>query len=288
MTRRRALRTATTVVVLVLVVGSGTAVAAIPGTGGPGVAVSTAAIGACTTITEPGYYELDAGVTYASTVTSTPCIRITADDVVLDGRGNTFAGRGITATTGILVDGGRNVTVRDVKLTDWHRAVEYDSADGGSVTNVTAESNVYGIVLTESTAVSVTGNTLSNNFVGVHTRDSARTVFERNRFVGNGVAFDAPGPSERTRGPHDGPAVGSIRVGAGVTLSIGPPMDADGDGRYEDVTGDGKRSVVDRLALTVIVTADTVGLADVTAEQGAALDFDGDDRLGYGDVLAFG
>jgi PKD repeat protein len=71
--------------------------------------------------------------------------------------------------------------------------------------------------------------------------------------------------------PFDGPVPGAA--------GVGPPTDPDRDGRYEDVDGDGTFALVDVISLA-FVDADALGTA-----QRAALDFDGDGDLGFGDVV---
>jgi hypothetical protein len=73
----------------------------------------------------------------------------------------------------------------------------------------------------------------------------------------------------------------------GVTLALGPPLDPDGDGRYEDVTGDGDVGVLDVAALPVVVAAHHLGVMAATADQRRGFDFDGDGGLGFDDVFTY-
>jgi hypothetical protein len=66
-------------------------------------------------------------------------------------------------------------------------------------------------------------------------------------------------------------------------LGPAPPGDPDGDGRYEDVDGDGDRTLADVFALAFEVVPRTGSLSDA---QVAALDFDGDGGLDLADVFA--
>jgi hypothetical protein len=83
--------------------------------------------------------------------------------------------------------------------------------------------------------------------------------------------------SEGSDGPFDGPA-------PGIEEAAGPPLDADGDGKYEDVNGDGETDFAD-----VVDFAFALGATDqLTAGQRAAFNFDGDagDEVTFGDVVS--
>jgi parallel beta-helix repeat protein len=73
---------------------------------------------------------------------------------------------------------------------------------------------------------------------------------------------------------------------AGITLTFGPPADPDGDGVYEDVTGDGEVDFFDAFAHAAVLTAANDGAIDLSDEQASALDIDDDGTLTYGDALA--
>lgn len=73
---------------------------------------------------------------------------------------------------------------------------------------------------------------------------------------------------------------------AGITITLGPPTDPNGDGVYEDVTGDGEVNVIDAFTHAGVVTAVNQGFLDLTEEQKDALDVTGDGTLNYQDSLA--
>lgn len=244
---------------------------------GPGGAADPAAdapteLGRCTDITEPGVYEIDEEFAAGGFAPSQQCLRITADDVVIAGGGNDLDGLGASNTTGVHVVGADNVTVRNLRVADWQRGIHFDNASNAEVRNVTATSNVYGVVVENSTATAGDGANVSNNLVGV------RFDGDTSSRLGNAVAA-----SNRIGGVHEEIAI----RGHGIEWTYGPPVDRDGDGRYEDLTGDGGRTVSDSLALVLVVTADALGVTDLSDDQEAALDFDGNGDLGPGDVLAF-
>lgn len=124
-------------------------------------------IDGCTTITEPGRYVLANDITRQGTITSGTCIEIRASDVTLDGDGHAFTGLGTSNSTAIYAVGVENVVVRDIRIADWHRAVNYRRVSNGEIRNVEVESSAYGVTLAESDGVTLTDSTISGNFVGV-------------------------------------------------------------------------------------------------------------------------
>lgn len=140
-------------------------------------------VGECATISEPGRYVIEENRTYAGTAGSTACITVEADDVVLEGSGTTFDGRGISDTTGIRVVGASNVTVRNLTVTDWHEGVHYVNATDGAVRNVHVSESPYGVAVENSTGVTVTESRFSRDIVGVRLRDDRNTRLSNNTFT---------------------------------------------------------------------------------------------------------
>jgi parallel beta-helix repeat protein len=77
-----------------------------------------------------------------------------------------------------------------------------------------------------------------------------------------------------------------IDVGGITLFEIGPPQDLDGDGLYEDVTGDDRFTLSDVLALDIVVTFYESGDLALTDAQVAALDFNQDGHLTEADTTA--
>jgi hypothetical protein len=73
---------------------------------------------------------------------------------------------------------------------------------------------------------------------------------------------------------------------AGLTIEVGPPMDNDSDGVYEDLNGDGELTVLDAVLHAVVVTVVEEGELDLTSEQADAVDVDRDGDVGYDDASA--
>lgn len=124
-----------------------------------------------TTITKPGTYRLAADIQRGDgTRISGSCIEIKSSDVVLDGAGHTVDGWGISDTTGIQVRGPgtlRNVTVKNVKVTEWNRGVHFHDVADATVRNVEATANSYGISFERARRSTVERTTSTGNLVGV-------------------------------------------------------------------------------------------------------------------------
>lgn len=240
--------------------------------GGSIPAVAPTTVDRCTEINEPGVYRIGEEFAGAGYRPSVPCIRITADNVVLQGDGRVLEGLGATNTTGVQIIGADNVTVRNLRVSDWQRGIHYENASNVKIRNVTVTSNVYGVTISNSSGTALVGANVSANLVGFRFEGDTSTRSERIVTASN-----------RIDGVHE-----EVEVrGYGIKWTYGPPLDYDGDGHYDDVTGDGDRTIDDRLAVVVIVTADSLGTTDLSDDQVEAFDFDDDGELGLGDVLAF-
>ncbi|WP_435152007.1 NosD domain-containing protein [Haladaptatus sp. DFWS20] len=233
---------------------------------------SVSTIGSCTKITEPGTYALGKDIHNGKTRISTGCIEIRADDVVLDGRGHLLDGFGVSDTSGVRVEGASNVTVRNLRAKDWNRGVMVKNAEDVTIRGVDASNNAIGIDVTDAD-VRLVENVARRDLKGIVLADPWDDELERNR-IGNNHVVNVYAPL----------AVVDV---FGVQLTVGPPLDPDRDGQYEDVTGNGQTGFWDAVAFPVVVVANTVGLADVPTEQRVSLDFDDDGRLDHGDVLAY-
>jgi hypothetical protein len=163
MRRSRRIASWTTAIALVVL-----ALAVLPA----GTAAQATPVDDCRSISEPGEYRL------ASTLSgndSAPCLRITASNVTLDGRGNAVLGNDSEAA-GVLVeptdeDTLRNVTVSNLTTTGWEAGLGFRGGVAtGTVRNVTAATNRDGIVIdpryrfqTASGTVELIDNTAVDN-----------------------------------------------------------------------------------------------------------------------------
>ncbi len=129
-------------------------------------------ISECTVIDEPGEYVLTGDIDHDEL--DEPCIEITADDVVLDGRGHM-----IRYGSGVEVSGAdvtvENLSVRGVV------GIRYVQTTRGTIRNneTSAED---GIVLESTTRTVIQGNECRDDFETIHLAERERRPRERRRW----------------------------------------------------------------------------------------------------------
>lgn len=159
-------------------------------------------IDSCTTITEPGRYVLTADIMDdQSTHLSESCIRIEADDVILDGNGHQVDGRGVSGTVGVSVASSgqlTNVSVTGLRVTDWDWGIYYDGVTEGQIRGVTAKHNGAGVSLNDTQEVSVQDNEISYNGIGLFVLDAANNSIRHNTISDNLVGVDCNGADSNT------------------------------------------------------------------------------------------
>lgn len=231
-------------------------------------------IDGCRTIEEPGRYVLTRDVSNDhGTRTSQNCVWINTSDVVLDGASHEIDGIGVSDSTGVYVGSDEpleNVTVRNLAVSDWHRGVWFRNVSQGSIQGVNATENAFGLAIENASHSAIRDNEASGNLVGISVDASNDTELSGN---------DA-------RSNHVTGIYGEVTAleAFGTDVSVGPPLDHTGDGRYEDVTGNGESGIGDALTLFGIVSAETAGISGLKDDQRRMFDFDRDGRLDYGDV----
>jgi parallel beta-helix repeat protein len=168
----------------------------------------------CTTIDTPGSYELAGDISNSAT---SPCIEVTASDVVFDGAGHEIDGVG--NGTGVQVAGTgtlSNVTVRNLRVTDWETGVRYATVSDGVVDSVNASGNgATGIVFSKTTASTVRDATVTGNEDGIRLVGSADNVVRALDSAANANR----GVVVRSRSPNNtlaGSAVSDNRVGIAI------------------------------------------------------------------------
>ncbi|WP_435348515.1 right-handed parallel beta-helix repeat-containing protein [Haloarchaeobius sp. HRN-SO-5] len=136
----------------------------------------------CQVIRDPGRYELTTDVTGGQ---AGICIHVRASDVVLDGNGNAVTGAGASDSVGVFVYNGSageevdredslsNVTVRDVRVTNWDDGVVVGDMNGigteVTLRNVEARNNAnVGVSLTEVGGAELVAVTASENRFGMY------------------------------------------------------------------------------------------------------------------------
>lgn len=131
------------------------------------LAAGSISVNGPTVISSPGTYVLTKDISGGGS----PAIWIQSSDVIFDGNGHTIDGTGASGSFGILVNGRDSVsrvTVKNVKLTDWHYGLYFKGVSNGQISGVTAShNNNAGICLAYSSNNQVTGCTSTGNEHGI-------------------------------------------------------------------------------------------------------------------------
>lgn len=146
---------------------------------------NTTAIEESTVIDESGRYTLAADLSTADT-----CLRITGDDVTLDGRGRTITGDDPEPNQHGIHITGDNVTVTDLTVRGWDdqgAGIVCQATTGGTLGSVTTTGNHHGLLLDQSSSTTVTDSTITGN-----TESGAFLRAGRNnRLAGNTITDNA-------------------------------------------------------------------------------------------------
>jgi parallel beta-helix repeat protein len=131
-------------------------------------------------------------------------IVIAADNVTLDGDGHMIIGPGRCSriwdpnmpsneeelwTTGILLEGGTGVTVKNCRVTGFGYGFLLNGSDGNTLQGNTANNNTNGFRLYESDGNSFKANTANNSRIGFSLWASNGNSFEANTANGNTFGF---------------------------------------------------------------------------------------------------
>jgi parallel beta-helix repeat protein len=126
-------------------------------------------VDSCTTIDAPGRYALTGNVAGDIENPDAACIEITASNVTLDGRGHAVTGTG--AGHGIEIDGSEssvsNVTVRDLRASNWSIGVFALGSDNGTIRRTITENSTEGLALGASSNYTLVNNTARDNAIAV-------------------------------------------------------------------------------------------------------------------------
>ncbi len=123
----------------------------------------------CQTISKPGNYVLKGDFGGATGLTGS-CIVINASHVTLNGSGHSIEGRGVTDTTGLLVDnasGVSDVTIHSVRVSHWNRGIHVSNASSVTIRNVSAVRSTEGITVWNSTNVTIEHSRAARNLFGI-------------------------------------------------------------------------------------------------------------------------
>lgn len=149
----------------------------------------------CGVISEPGRYVLTTDITNGGggghfTYASQSCIVVRSDDVHIQGNGHRVDALGNSDTTGIAVVGSaedpvENVTVSNVALTDWNRAVYFRHVENGTVRGSDLRASAYGMSIEHSEGTRVVNSNVINNLLGIYENDSTGTELTDLRYASN-------------------------------------------------------------------------------------------------------
>jgi parallel beta-helix repeat protein len=122
-------------------------------------------VSSCTTISSPGEYVLNRSIINS---TASTCFNITSSNVIFDGAGNMIDGIATWGTYAVHVHNSTatltNVSVKNVKVTDWGYGVYYhNTANGGIINNIVSSNYNHGITLFDSSGNTVSDNTANSN-----------------------------------------------------------------------------------------------------------------------------
>ncbi|MCO8245861.1 MULTISPECIES: NosD domain-containing protein [unclassified Haladaptatus] len=132
----------------------------------------------CRTISKPGNYVLASDFGGATGLTGS-CLVINSSHVTLNGSGHTIKGRGVTDTTGILVNnasGVSDVTIHSVRVSHWNRAIHLRNSSSATVRNVTTVRSTEGITVWNSSDVTLAHSRSAHNLFGLLVDNRSQNV----------------------------------------------------------------------------------------------------------------
>jgi nitrous oxidase accessory protein NosD len=190
-----AIRTARAVGLAALVLAAALAVGLPADRPGTAAAAQPTKIEGCVNIQEPGVYELETDITGGGgggnfTFISETCIRIGASDVVLRGQGHLIDGIGISDTTAVGATSRtplHNVTVTNLRTTDWNRGVYLNNTVDAEVRNVETAGTSYGVFVEHSRGTAIRNVNVDGAFIGVYLGDTEETTLADNEYAGTHV-----------------------------------------------------------------------------------------------------
>jgi parallel beta-helix repeat protein len=148
-------------------------------------------VSSCTNITAPGTYELNQSIMNSNAVN---CIIITSNDVVFDGAGYTIDGAFVWNPNyhGIYVYNSTtltNITVKNLKVTDWYHGIFYNNVINGNITNNIGTSNVDNIELSSSNKITIINNKGNLNYNGIVLSSSNSIIVTYNNMQFNSAGI---------------------------------------------------------------------------------------------------
>jgi len=148
-------------------------------------------------ISSPGYYVLETDGTNTSWEHA---IKISCSDVVLDGNGhmldggqkheNMYGSPLYTKRYGVLSENVSNITIEDIRLTNWTHGIYWENCTHSHISNNTYQYNDFGIFLESCHENQIKrNNLLSNKYDGIALSHSHNNSLENNTATNNGFGI---------------------------------------------------------------------------------------------------
>lgn len=138
-------------------------------------------------ITSPGVYTLENDILNS---TAPVCIRISASDVILDGKGHTISGTGKADSRGIYLIDSTNVTIRNLTITDWDAGIYGYESDAINISQNRIQGNILGVDLLDAGGSWILENTfLENSEEAIHLENSGRNWVVSNTITNNSIGI---------------------------------------------------------------------------------------------------
>lgn len=159
----------------------------------------------CTEITDPGSYEITADLEHGNT-----CITISSNGVHIEGGGFTINGLDSDASfpRGIEVNSGNEELLNDVTITNltaknWHLGVDLTGVENSTVTQVTLQDNVSGLLVRDSNNNEFSQITTTGNSRGIDISSSVGGQTANNTFSEIVANNNSSAGAYVTSGPHN-------------------------------------------------------------------------------------
>ncbi len=125
------------------------------------------------------------------------CLIINADNVAIDGNGLSINGSGAINTRGIIAQGRKNLTIKNLRVYNYSSGIYLYGTNDSKIINNSLEENLAGILLVESSNRNyIKNNKLSRNKDGIYLSFSSDNKVEENLAYSNyftGIVSDSGG-----------------------------------------------------------------------------------------------
>lgn len=159
---------------------------------------SAVPVTSCQTISGPGLYTLTQNVVQTG---ASPCIFITSNDVIFDGRGFSITRDTALSTSrfAVQVESVSNVSVINTGIATFDYGIYLSGVSNSYVFNNTiANISLVGIYPYLSSSVTVANNTLRNAFYAVSAQYGSSHIIRHNKLLGSGYGVSLYGTSQNS------------------------------------------------------------------------------------------